>query len=151
MNSKSKKTMSKVSDLLFNWTRITIGAIIIALGIELFLVPNQLSTGGFSGISTIIYYMTGMPVGTAMLLLNIPIFLLAFFKVGKKFFVNALLGTTLLSLFLNAFQKLQPLTDDRFLAFIYGSIIVGIGTALVLKSNGSTRWFRYGCLYNKSI
>ena len=133
----------KVQDVLFNIFKITLGTIITAYGVEAFLLPNQLSTGGFSGISTIIYYMTDIPVGTIMLILNIPLFILALFKLGKRYVINALIGTGLLSLFLNIFQDIKPLTDDRFLAFIYGSVIVGIGTAFVLNAKGSTRWIRH--------
>ena len=110
----------------------------MAIGIEQFLLPNQLSTGGFSGIGTVVYYITEIPVGTTMLVLNIPLFIIAYFKVGKKFFINAVIGTFLLSYFLNVFQKINSVTDDRILACLYGSIIVGIGTAIVLKANGST-------------
>ena len=141
----------KVQDVLFNLFKITLGTVIIAIGVEAFLLPNQLSTGGFSGISTIIYYMTGVPVGTIMLLLNIPLFALAFFKLGRKYVFNALIGTSLLSLFLNLFQKIEPLTEDRFLAFIYGSVIIGIGTAFVLNAKGSTRWNRHDSKPNKSV
>ena len=110
----------------------------MAIGIEQFLLPNQLSTGGFSGIGTVVYYITEIPVGTTMLVLNIPLFIIAYFKVGKKFFINAVIGTFLLSYFLNVFQKINSVTDDRILACLYGSTIVGIGTAIVLKANGST-------------
>lgn len=148
MKFKSKRKIVRARNTLLNWIQISIGTAIMAIGIELFLVPNQLSTGGFSGLSTIIYYITGISVGTVMLILNVPIFIVAFFKVGKKFFINALFGTAILSIFLNVFQRFKPLTDDRFLAFIYGSVIVGIGTAIVLRANGSTRWFGYGCYYS---
>ena len=104
----------------------------------MFLIPNQLSTGGFSGIAIIIYYLLKIPVGTTIFLLNIPLFIIAYFKVGKEFFAKAVIGTIFLSIFLNAFEKINPITEDRFLAFIYGSVIVGIGTAMVLKVNGST-------------
>lgn len=73
-----------------------------------------------------------------MLLLNIPLFIISFIKNGKSFFINALIGTSLLSLFLNIFDNLKPLTDDRFLGCIYGGIIAGIGTAIILKANAST-------------
>ena len=131
----------KTEETLVNLLKIMIGTIIIAIGVELFLVPNQLSTGGFSGISTIIYYATGIPVGTLMLVLNVPLFIIAYFKLGKKYLFNALIGTGFLSLFLNFFERFEPLTNDRFLAFIYGSVIVGIGTAFVLHAKGSTRRF----------
>ena len=70
--------------------------------------------------------------------LPITVFAIAYFKVGKKFFIKTVFGTALLSIFLNGFAKIQPATEDRFLAFLYGSVIVGIGTAIILKANGST-------------
>ena len=141
----------KLKDILINLVEIVIGTSVMAMGIELFLVPNQLSTGGFSGLSTIIYYITGVSVGTVMLILNVPLFILALIKLGKRFFVKSLIGTGFLSLFLNIFQKFDPITNDRFLAFIYGSVIVGIGTALILRANGSTRWFGLISKHNKII
>lgn len=133
-----KKNIVKIKTFVMEVIKIAIGTAIMAIGIEQFLLPNQLSTGGFSGIGTIIYYITGISVGTTMLILNIPLFILAYFKVGKKFLVNAVIGTLLLSYFLNVFSRFNAITSDRFLAFLYGSIIVGIGSAVVLKANGST-------------
>lgn len=138
MDFKTKRNLIKTRQFIFELFKMAIGTILMALGIELFLVPNQLSTGGFSGIATIIYYMAKIPVGTTVFLLNIPLFFIAYFKVGKKFFAKAILGTFFLSIFLNIFQGMKPITEDRFLAFLYGSIIVGIGTAIILKANGST-------------
>ena len=138
MRFKSKRNIIKTRDFISDFFRIAIGTIIMAAGLELFLLPNQLSTGGFSGIAIIIYYILKVPVGTTILLLNIPLFIIAYFKVGKEFFAKAVIGTILLSIFLNAFEKINPITEDRFLAFLYGSVIVGIGTAMVLKVNGST-------------
>lgn len=138
MKFKSKRKIVKTRKLISDLFKIAIGTLVMAIGLELFLVPNQLSTGGFSGISTIVYYMIKIPLGTTMLLLNIPLFVIAYFKVGKKFFIKTVFGTVLLSIFLNGFAKIQPATEDRFLAFLYGSVIVGIGTAMILKANGST-------------
>lgn len=138
MKFKSKRNIIKTRDFISDFFRIAIGTIIMAAGLELFLIPNQLSTGGFSGIAIIIYYLLKIPVGTTIFLLNIPLFIIAYFKVGKEFFAKAVIGTIFLSIFLNAFEKINPITEDRFLAFLYGSVIVGIGTAMVLKVNGST-------------
>ena len=115
-----------------------LGAVIMAFGISLFLLPSQLSSGGFSGIATIIYYIFKIPMGRTILFLNVPLFIFSFFRLGKSFFVKSILGTISLSIFIDLFDKLNPLTEDRFLACIYGGIIVGIGTALILKSNSST-------------
>ena len=138
MNFKFKRNIIKLKEFLVDLLKIAIGTAIMAIGVEQFLLPSQLSTGGFSGIGTVVYYITGISVGTIMFVLNIPLFLIAYFRVGKKFFLNAIIGTVLLSYFLNIFQHVDPVTTDRFLAFLYGSIIVGIGTAVVLKANGST-------------
>ena len=138
MRFKAKRNIVKVRALAMDLAKVTIGTLIMALGIELFLLPNQLSTGGFSGIATIGFYVTGIPIGTLILILNAPLFLIAFFRVVNEFFIKEIAWTLLLSVFLNAFENMKPATTDRFLAFIYGSIIVGIGTAIVLKANGST-------------
>lgn len=115
-----------------------VGAAVMAAGISFFFLPNQLSSGGFSGIATIVYYLLKIPMGSTILILNIPIFLFAIYKLGKEFFVKAIIGTISLSVFIDLFDKFSALTDDRFLACIYGGIITGLGTAIILKVNSST-------------
>ena len=114
------------------------GSAIMAVGISLFLLPNQLWSGGISGIATITYYLLNIPMGTMILLINIPLFLFSFFKVGKNFFIKSLIGTISLSYFIDFFDRFKELTQDRFLACIYGGILIGIGTAILLKANSST-------------
>ncbi len=118
--------------------QIVCGTSIMALGTCLFLLHNRLSTGGFSGASTIFYYLFKFPVGTTMFALNIPLFIFCFFKNGKKFFLRSIIGTFFLSFFINIFEKITPLTQDKLLACIYGGILVGIGTAIILKAGAST-------------
>ena len=115
-----------------------IGSSIMAVGISLFLLPNQLSSGGIAGIATITYYLLKIPMGTMILLINIPLFLFSFFKIGKSFFVKSLIGTISLSYFIDFFDKFELLTNDRLLACIYGGILIGLGTAILLKANSST-------------
>lgn len=117
---------------------VIIGAAIMAMATAFFLLPNQLSSGGFAGIATIAYYLFELPMGTTIMLLNVPLFLLAFLKLGKGFFLKGLVGTIAFSLFIDIFDKLPVLTQDRFLACIYGGIAMGLGTALVLRANAST-------------
>ncbi len=115
-----------------------IGSGIMAVGISLFLLPNQLSSGGIAGIATITYYLLKIPMGTMILLINIPLFLFSFFKIGKSFFIKSLIGTISLSYFIDFFDKFEHLTNDRLLACIYGGILIGLGTAILLKANSST-------------
>ena len=117
---------------------IVLGTLVMAFSTASFLLPNQLSTGGFAGISTIVYYLFKFPLGTTMLVLNIPLLLIAFFKVNKSLFFKSIIGTVLLSVFIDFFEKFGPITTDRFLACIYGGIITGIGTAIILKAGAST-------------
>lgn len=117
---------------------IIIGSLLMAAGTSLFLLPNQLSSGGFAGIATIIYYLFGLPLGTTILILNIPLFILTIIRVGKETAIKGLIGTIALSVFIDILEKFEPLTQDRLLACIYGGMLVGLGTAIVLKANAST-------------
>lgn len=117
---------------------IIIGCLLMAAGTSLFLLPNQLSSGGFTGIGTIIYYLIGFPVGTVMLILNIPLIIITIIKVGKEIAIKGIFGTIVLSVFIDILERFNPLTDDRFLACIYGGILIGLGTAIVLRPNAST-------------
>lgn len=138
MKFKEIRILINMKKIIINFLHTIIGTAIMAASIDLFLLPNQLSVGGFSGIGTIGYYLFNIPVGTTVLVLNIPLFIFALFKNGKKFFLDAIVGTVSLSYFLNLFENFNSLTESGFLACIYGGILSGIGTAIVLKANAST-------------
>lgn len=135
--TKTKKIIT-IRKYLLELFYLVIGCFIMATGTSLFLLPNQLSSGGFSGIATIIYYLFQFPLGTVMLILNIPFFVWAFFKLGKELLFKSLAGTILLATFIDLLDQIPALTNDRFLACIYGGVCIGIGVALVLKSGSST-------------
>ena len=98
----------------------------------------MLFRSGVAGIATITYYLFNIPMGTMMILINVPLFLISIFKMGKYFFVKSMIGTVTLSIFIDFLDKFKALTEDRFLACVYGGIILGIGTAILLKVNSST-------------
>lgn len=128
----------KASDKIKEIMGTILGSGIMAIGVSLFLLPNQLSTGGFSGIATIAYYIFNIPLGVANIILNIPLFLIALYKLGTKFIGKSIIGTVSLSIFIDLFDNIPPLTEDRFLSCIYGGIVIGLGTAIVLKMGAST-------------
>ena len=138
MNYTKTKRILRVKEFFIDMIYLTLGCAIMAIGTAVFLLPNQLSTGGFTGIATIFYYLFNFPMGTVILALNIPFFILAFFKIGKKLVIKSIIGTGLLSFFIDLFEKIPALTNDRLLACIYGGIFIGLGLALVLKANAST-------------
>ena len=130
--------MKKIKKMSIEIIGTIIGSAVMAFGISLFLLPNQLSSGGFSGIATITYYLLHIPMGAVTFILNVPLFLFAGYKIGKEFFVKSIIGTTSLSIFIDIMDKYPPVTTDRFLACIYGGVIIGIGTAIILKVGSST-------------
>lgn len=115
-----------IKNFLVEILETLVGALLMATATSLFLLPNQLSSGGFAGIATILYYLLKVPMGTTILALNVPLFLFAGYKLGKEFFFKSMVGTISFSVFIDILDKLEPLTQDRFLACIYGGIIIGL-------------------------
>ena len=134
----SGKEKIQIKKIMIEVLGTILGAFVIAVAVSLFLLPNKLSSGGVAGIATITYYLLTVPMGISMLLINVPLFLMSIFKIGKTFFVKSIIGTVTLSLFIDILDKVTPLTTDKFLACIYGGILMGVGTAILLKVNSST-------------
>lgn len=128
----------KIRKHIYDYILLILGCMIMAFSTSFFLLPNQLSSGGFTGIATITYYLFKLPVGAVLIALNIPLLIISYFRIGKKFLVKSLLGTSFLAIFIDIFDKFPPLTEDRILGCIYGGIIMGIGTSLILSSSSST-------------
>lgn len=124
----------KIRDIIL----ITVGCIVAGIGTALFLLPNRLSSGGFAGIATILYYLFGIPMGNTIMILNIPLFILSYFRAGKTFLLKSIYATFLYSIAIDILSKITTFTDDRFLDCIYGGILIGIGLGLVFKAKAST-------------
>ncbi len=135
---KRIKYKLKIKKYMFEIFLIAVGAFTMAVGTSLLLLPNKLSSGGFAGIATITYYLFNWSMGTVIVLLNIPFFIMAFIRIGKEFVFKSIIGTVMLSFFIDLLDKIQPLTNDRLLACIYGGILLGVGTSLILRASAST-------------
>lgn len=131
MNNKVLKFLKETINSL-------IGCGIAAFGTACFLLPNQLSSGGFSGIATILYYFLGWQMGTTIILMNIPLFIISYFKLGKDFFFKSIISTVAFSKFIDYLEKFIIIENDKFLASIYGGVLVGVGLAIVFKVRSST-------------
>lgn len=116
---------------------IIAGAILMAMGIELFLVPNQLLDGGIVGISIILSHLTGIQLGLFIFLLNIPFFFIGYKQIGKTFALATLLGITVLSISTYLLHPVARFTDDLLLATVFGGIVLGVGVGLVIRYGGS--------------
>ena len=128
-----------------------VGSFIMAIAVSLFLLPNELSSGGFAGIATIIYYIFKIPMGTTILALNIPLFLFATVKIGKRFLEKSIIGTISLSIFIDFFDRFEPLTHDKILACIYGGILTRNWNSFNIKSTFVNRRLRLIRTLNKRI
>ncbi len=138
MNITKTKKMLKIKKYSYEVLLLIIGCFIMACGTSFFLLPNRLSSGGFAGLATITYYLWEIPLGTAMFALNVPLLILSYFRVGKPFLIKSLLGTSILTIFIDVLDQFPAFTGDSVLACIYGGICMGIGTAIVLKASSST-------------
>lgn len=122
------------------WVVSTIlGSAIFALGFDLFLIPHELNTGGVSGLSMVIEKLVGIgSVGVIQILLNVPLFLLGGFKIGKKFFVGSLLGMISSSVFIDLFSGFPVPQTEMLLGVIYGAVLCGVGIGMVFAGGTST-------------
>ena len=123
---------------VFEIIETIVGSFIMATAVSLFLLPNELSSGGFSGIGTILYYLFNIPVGLTIFLLNLPLFTVATYKIGKGFLIKSIIGTIFYSIFIDLLDVVEPITNDKILACIYGGMLTGVGTALILRGQAST-------------
>ena len=117
---------------------IAIGSIVAAFGIQGFIVPSGLGGGGVGGIALLLFYTLKLPMGLMTFLLNIPLFVLGWREVNKKFVFKTIWGLAIFSLFLDLFKGVQTIAfDDIFLGALYGGVISGISGSLIFHFGGS--------------
>ncbi|MCA1034916.1 YitT family protein [Bacillus infantis] len=116
---------------------ITIGAILMGVGLEIFLVPNQVIDGGIVGISIMLSHLTGVKLGLIIFLLNIPFFFIGYKQIGKTFAISTLYGIFILSITTALLHPVPAFTQDILLASVFGGIVLGIGVGIVIRYGGS--------------
>lgn len=118
---------------------ITVGSMLISLGINFFLIPDHVLDGGMIGVGLIFNYVWGLKVGLTIILCSIPIFLVAWFRY-RLYFYNSLHGLLISSFFIDVFHVLRPyhLPLDPAMSSIVGGMFVGGGIGLMLRNDTST-------------
>ncbi len=131
----NKKIWKRVLSCLL----VILGAGIYSAGFQFFLYPNAIPAGGVTGVAMIINYLTGLPVGVLIMVINIPLFILAWRRFGFRFILLSLVGTVLTGIYVDVFA-LWPIliTDQPLLAAIYGGLIEGLGLGIVYRAGGTT-------------
>ncbi len=127
----------KIFKLIWDYMTLIIGGILCGISIS-FLIPAKLTTGGFSGIATIVYFLTELPVETGLILLNIPAFLITGKIIGLKYSIRSFVGMMCSSLGVVLGELIPVLTSDVMLAAVYGGLLSGLGMALTYRAGGST-------------
>jgi uncharacterized membrane-anchored protein YitT (DUF2179 family) len=130
---------NKVWGALLDTLKTAIGCALFALGFDLFLLPGGMNAGGLSGLAMVFVHLTDFgSVGTITALLNIPLFILAGAKIGKKFFFGSLLGMAFSSAFIDLFALLPVPVVEPLIGAIYGGVICGAGLGFVFAAGVST-------------
>lgn len=114
-----------------------IGAVLMSVGLEIFLVPNRIIDGGITGISIILSYLTQGPIGVFLFLLNIPFLFIGYKLIGKTFALSTLFAILIMSTGTALLHPVKELTNDPLLAAVFGGIILGIGVGMVIRFGGS--------------
>jgi uncharacterized membrane-anchored protein YitT (DUF2179 family) len=114
-----------------------IGAVLMSVGLEIFLVPNRIIDGGITGISIILSYLTQGPIGVFLTLLNIPFLFIGYKLIGKTFALSTLFAILVMSVGTALLHPVKELTNDPLLAAVFGGIILGIGVGMVIRFGGS--------------
>ena len=149
-----KSSNIEIKDLFLKIVLIIFGSFILSVGVNLFIIPTKLLSGGLSGIGLMLQYIFNIPMGITILILNIPLLILSIFKINKKFTAFTLLGTISLSLFLILTSPLNnvlaPVEEAyRLLYCIYGGVLCGIGIGIVFSNEGSTGGMDIIAMYAK--
>ena len=130
-----KRLFKTINDLIL----FIIGAVIYSTAINVFLSPNGISPGGFTGVATVVNYLTDIPTGIMLFIFNIPVLALGFVKLGGMFILKTSFVTALVSFALDTSAKiLPPLKTDGILASMFGGILMGLGLSLILLRGATT-------------
>ena len=131
--------MKRSGHFLENLLGIALGSALFALGFALFLEPNQIHAGGVSGLSLLIAAALGRgSVGLISLIINIPLFILGYRHIGRRFFYGSLLGMALSSVLIDVFAAIPMVDTEPLVSVLFGGALCGFGLGLVFHAGAST-------------
>ncbi|AKN30822.1 membrane protein [Clostridium carboxidivorans P7] len=134
MIKKYMNIYSKTTKVLL----MILGATLYSIGLEIFLIPNNIIDGGIVGISIMISHFTNIPLGILTFILNIPFFVIGYKQIGKTFTISTLFSVVCYSIGISIFKPIPGITQDILLASVFGGIIAGLGIGIIIRNGGST-------------
>lgn len=123
--------------LLYRILLVFLGASLVSVGLEIFLVPNNIIDGGIVGVSIIFSHVFKIPIGVFLLFLNLPFLVIGYKQIGKTFAFTTLFAVLVMSVGTTLLHPVKPITEDPLLVTVFGGVILGIGVGLVIRSGGS--------------
>ncbi|CEG23732.1 hypothetical protein BN1080_02736 [Planococcus massiliensis] len=127
-------------DKLYNWLIIFAGSILLGFAFNMFLLPHEILSGGVTGIAMIFSLMLPLNAGIWLFVLNIPILILGWMKLGKMFILNSIYSVAVTSISM-LYIPVMKVTEDVLLSSVFGGVLVGIGVGFIIRSYGSTGGF----------
>ena len=123
--------------LIFRYLFMMLGATMAAASIELFLVPNSIIDGGIIGISLILNFITSIPFGILILVINLPFLFSGYKYIGKNFFISSTFSIIALALIEIPLKSVGPFVTDPLLAAVFGGLLLGAGVGIVIRNGGA--------------
>lgn len=130
----------KHTEILNNLSRVVfmiLGSALAAIGLEIFLIPDNIIDGGITGISIMASYLTNIQLGVFTFVLNVPFVILGYKQIGKTFALSTIFSVICFSIGVTLLHPVPGITQDILLATIFGGIILGIGVGLIIRNGGS--------------
>lgn len=129
---------NKVKEFLIDTFIFVLGGILYSIAINCFLSKNNILNGGFTGIATILNYLFDLPIGTVIFIMNIPLFLIAFKKLGARFVLRTVWATLINSTFIDLGVLLPVYQNDLLLSSLFGGALVGLALGIIFIRNATT-------------
>lgn len=135
MEKQRIKIKTMAVDLIF----FVLGSLVFAIAVNMFIAPNNIAPGGLTGIATMLNHLFELPIGTMVLVLNIPLFILGFIVFGFEFIIKTVVATVISSVMIDVTQGLVPVYQgDPLITIVFGGALYGGGLALILMRGGTT-------------
>ncbi|MFW2487436.1 YitT family protein [Clostridium chromiireducens] len=133
MLKKYKHALENINKVFF----MMIGAALASIGLEIFLIPNNIIDGGMTGISIMASYLTKVQLGIFILIFNLPFVIIGYKQIGKTFALSTIFSVICFSIGVTLLHPISGITQDILLATIFGGIILGVGVGLIIRNGGS--------------
>ena len=133
MKHKHTNILTIISRIFF----MVIGSVLVSIGLEIFLIPNNIIDGGMTGISIMASHLTKAPLGIFIFILNLPFVIIGYKQIGKTFALSTIFSVIFLSIGVTFLQPVPGITQDTLLATIFGGVTMGVGVGLIIRNGGS--------------